>query len=321
MRRRQFLAQTAAALTSYALLAPARAAGPPRVGWLWSGRSSYNPNEVKGFRQGLVDFGYVEGKTILVDYRFGEGSDARMKGLAEELVGLRPDVLVAIGSGVSALRDTGTMIPIVGVTNLLEQHMIESLSHPGGTITGIDFFVANLTAKRLALLKEAMPNLKQVGVFNNPARDQSDFKEAQAAAPALGLVLHHYPVQVIEELKPAIALLKRDGIEAIFVTPAPPLIVYQQEVVKQALDIGIPAVSEQPEFAQYGGLLSYGPSIFAIAQRQAYYVDRILKGAKVADLPAEYPSKLELVVNTKTAKALGLTLPLSLLAQADEVIE
>ena len=321
MRRRQFLAQTAAALTSCAVLAPARAAGPPRVGWLWSGRSSYNPNEVKGFRQGLVDFGYVEGKTILVDYRFGEGSDARMKDLAKELVGLRPDVLVAIGSGVSALRDTGTKIPIVGVTNLLEQHMIESLGHPGGTITGIDFFVANLTAKRLALLKEAMPSLKQVGVFYNPVRDPSDFKEAQAAAPALGLVLHPYPVQLIEELKPAIALLKRDGVDAIFVTPAPPLIVYQQEVVQQALEIGIPAASEQPEFAQYGGLLSYGPSIFAIAQRQAYYVNRILNGANVADLPAEYPSKLELVVNAKTAKALGLTLPLSLLAQADEVIE
>src|SRR5206468_9008050 len=139
------------------------------------------------------EFGYVEGKTILVDYRFGEGSDARMRDLAKELVGLRPDVLVAIGSGVSALRDTGTKIPIVGVTNLLEQHMIESLGHPGGTITGIDFFVANLTAKRLALLKEAMPTLKQVGVF---------YKEAQAAAPALALVLHPYPVQLIDELKP-----------------------------------------------------------------------------------------------------------------------
>jgi len=128
--------------------------------------------------------------------------------------------------------------------------------------------VANLTAKRLALLKEAMPSLKQVGVFYNPVRDPSDFKEAQAAAPALALVLHPYPVQLIDELKPAIALLRGDGVEAIFVTPAPPLIVYQQEVVQQALEIGIPAASEQPEFAQYGGLLSYGPSIFAIAKRQ-----------------------------------------------------
>ena len=127
--------------------------------------------------------------------------------------------------------------------------------------------------------------------------------------------------ELIEELKPAIARLKGDGVEAIFVTPAPPLIVYQQEVVKLALEVKIPAVSEQPEFAEYGGLLSYGPSIFSIAQRQAYYVDRILKGAKAADLPVEYPSKLDLVINAKTAKTLGLTLPLSLLAQADEVIE
>ena len=321
MNRRQFVCLTTAALASRALTARAEASNPPRVGWIWSGRSSYNPNEVKGFRQGLLDLGYVEGQNILVEYRFGEGSDARMKDLAAELVGLRVDVLVAIGSGVSALRDTGTKIPIVGVTDLLDQHMVETLAHPGGNITGIDFFVANLTGKRLALLKEAMPALTQVGVFYNPKRDLIDFTEAQAAAPALGLVLHPYPVQLIEELKPAIAVLKRDGVEAIFVTPAPPLIVYQQEVVQAALDVQIPAVSEQPEFAQYGGLLSYGPSIFAIAQRQAYYVDRILKGANVADLPVEYPSKLELVINAKTAKALGLKLPLSLLAQADEVVE
>ena len=205
MRHRQFLGPVIGAFASRALMASARAAGPPRVGWIWSGRSSYNPNEVKGFRQGLVDLGYVEGQDILVEYRFGEGSDARMADLAEELVGLRLDVLVAIGSGVSALRDTGTKIPIVGVTNLLDQHMVESLRHPGGNITGIDFFVANLTAKRLALLKEAIPTLTQVGVFYNPQRDLIDFTLAQAAAPALGLVLHPYPVQLIEELKPAIA--------------------------------------------------------------------------------------------------------------------
>jgi putative ABC transport system substrate-binding protein len=222
---------------------------------------------------------------------------------------------------VSALRATGTAIPIIAVTDLLDQHMVESLAHPGGTITGIDFFVANLTGKRLALLKEAMPSLGRVGVFFNPKRDQKDFDEAEKAAPALGLALHPYPVELIEELKPAIGRLKADDIEAIFVTPAPPLIVYQQEVVQEALDVGIPAVSEQPEFAQYGGLLSYGPSIFSIAQRQAYYVDRILKGAKAADLPVEYPSRLEMVINTKTAKTLGLKLPLSLLARADEVIE
>jgi putative ABC transport system substrate-binding protein len=321
MRRRQFLGLVAAVLASGCDVAVSYSSTPPRIGWLWSGRSSYNPNEVKGFRQGLRDLGYVEGQNIFVEYRFGEGSDARMKDLAAELVGLHVDVLVAIGSGVYALRDTGTTIPIVGVTDLINGHMVESLAHPGGTITGIDFFVANLTAKRLALLKEAMPALKNVGVFFNPKRDRVDFDEAEKAAPGLGLILHSYPVELIEELKPAIAHLKSDGVEAIFVTPAPPLIVYQQEVVKLALEVKIPAVSEQPEFAEYGGLLSYGPSIFSIAERQAYYVDRILKGAKAADLPVEYPSKLDLAINTKTAKMLGLTLPLSLLAQADEVIE
>jgi putative tryptophan/tyrosine transport system substrate-binding protein len=321
MRRRQFLSLVATALASGPDVVLAQSSTPPRIGWLWSGRSSYNPNEVKGFRQGLRDLGYVEGKNIFVEYRFGEGSEERTNVLAAELVELRVDILVAIGYGVGALHKTGTTIPIIAVTDLVDQHLVESLAHPGGTITGIDFFVANLTAKRLALLKEAMPALKQVGVFFNPKYDNNDFNEAEKAAPALGVVVHPYPVQVIEELKPAIARLRSDGIEAIFVTPAPPLIVYQQEVVELALEVKVPAVSEQPEFAQYGGLLSYGPSIFSIAQRQAYYVDRILKGAKAADLPVESPSKLDLVINSKTAKALGLTLPLSLLAQADEVIE
>jgi putative ABC transport system substrate-binding protein len=321
MRRRQFLGFVAASLTSGLDVALAQSSTPPRIGWLWSGRSSYNPNEVKGFRQGLRDLGYIEGQNIFVEYRFGEGSDARMKDLASELVQLRVNVLVAIGSGVYALRDTGTKIPIIAVTDLVDQHMVESLAHPGGTITGIDVFVANLAAKRLALLKEAMPTLTQVGVLFNPKFNQKDFDEAEKAAPALGLSVHPYPVRLIEELKSAIARLKSDGIEAIFVSSSPPLIVYQQEVVQLALEAKIPAISEQPEFAQYGGLLSYGPSIFSIAQRQAYFVDRILKGAKAADLPVESPSKLDLVINSKTAKALGLTLPLSLLAQADEVIE
>jgi putative ABC transport system substrate-binding protein len=318
MRRRQFLGFVAAALTSGLDVALAQSSTPPRIGWLWSGRSSYNPNEVKGFRQGLRDLGYIEGQNIFVEYRFGEGSDARMKDLASELVQLRVNVLVAIGSGVYALRDTGTKIPIIAVTDLVDQHMVESLAHPGGTITGIDVFVANLAAKRLALLGSA-PTLPSRGVIQSKFNRKISMK--RKAAPALALSVHPYPVRLIEELKSAIARLKSDGIEAIFVSSSPPLIVYQQEVVQLALEAKIPAISEQPEFAQYGGLLSYGPSIFSIAQRQAYFVDRILKGAKAADLPVESPSKLDLVINSKTAKALGLTLPLSLLAQADEVIE
>jgi putative ABC transport system substrate-binding protein len=323
MRRRQFLGFTGAAFASLAPMAFAQASNRPLIGWLWSGRSTNNPNEMKGFQQGLRDLGYVEGQSIFVEYRFGEGSEEGLKDLAAELVRARVDVLVAIGTpSVLALRDTGTTIPIVAVTDLVARHLVESIPHPGGTITGIDFMVKNLTGKRLQLLKEAIPTLTQVGFLYSPKFSVEDLDDAKHAAPTLRLVLHSIPVLLIEEAKPAIARLKRDGVEAILVDPAPPvLIAYQKEIVDLALEFQIPTVSEQPEFAEGGGLLSYGPSIFAVAQRQAHYVDQILKGKKAADLPVEYPTKFELVINLKTAKRLGFAVPESLLVQADKVIE
>jgi putative ABC transport system substrate-binding protein len=327
MRRRQFLGLTAAALASLAPTAFARAANPPHIGWMWPGRSADNPNEVKGFRQGLRDLGYVESQNIFVEYRFGEGNGDRLKDFAAEFVGLRLDVIVLIsGSAAIAVRNTGTTIPIVALTgDLVGDHFIESMRHPGGTITGISFMQgptgANLTGKRLQLLKEAIPSLIKVGFLYNPEVAREDLAEVERVAPKLELALHSAPVKHFEDAKAAIARLKKDGVEAIDVDAAPPLIAYQRETVELALDLRLPTSSEQPEFSEDGGLLSYGPSIFDGAKRQAYFVDRILKGAKPADLPAEAPAKFELDVNLKTAKALGLAIPESMLLRADKVIE
>jgi putative ABC transport system substrate-binding protein len=271
--------------------------------------------------------GYVEGQNIFVEYRFGEGRVDRLDEFAAEFVRLRVDVIVLIsGSALVALRSTGTKIPIVALTgDLVGGHFVESMARPGGTITGISFMQGdsgvNLIGKRLQLLKEAIPTLTQVGFLFNPEVGHNNLAEVVRLAPTLGLVLHASPVLQFEEAKSAIARLKREGVEVLDVDAAPPLIAYQPEIVRLALDLKLPTSSEQPEFAEDGGLLSYGPSIFTAAQRQAYFVDRILKGTKPADLPVEQPAKFELDINLKTAKALGLTVPESLLIQADKVIE
>ena len=225
-----------------------------------------------------------------------------------------------------AVQQTGTKIPVVALSgDLVADHIVSSMSRPGGNITGISFMQgsvgANLTGKRLELLKEAMPGLTQVGFLFSQKFGARNLMEMEQVARTLGITLRSIPVQLIAEAEPAIAEFKREGIEAIIVDADPPLIVYQQMVVALGLKLRLPTVSEQPEFADYGGLLAYGQSIFSAAQRQAYFVDQILRGAKPADLPVEQPAKFEMVVNLKTAKALGLSVPESLLIRADRVIE
>jgi putative ABC transport system substrate-binding protein len=319
--RRQLLGLAAAVVAIRPLAVIARASDMPRIGWLWSGRSANNPNEVKGLRQGLRDLGYIEGKNILIDYRFGEGSEDRMNDLAVELVRLQPDVLVVIGPpALRALIKTGTTIPIVAGTGDLEKY-VTSMARPGGTITGQQDWVGNLSGKRLQLLKEAMPTLQRVGLVTNPQFDTGESRQVEQIAASLGVVLRTFPAGVADEIKPAIVALQKGGNEAMIYDMTPPLFAYQQEVAELALHLKLPTISEQPEFAEEGGLMSYGASVFDSAYREAYFVDRILKGAKPADLPVEHPTKFELFINEKTANAIGLMVPESLLIQADKVIE
>jgi putative ABC transport system substrate-binding protein len=298
-----------------------------RVGWIWAGRSAGNPTEAAGFRQGLKELGYIEGQNIIVDYRFGEGRTDRIADLTAELVQLRPDVLVALGDlTVRAVKSATTTIPVVSMTgDPVGAGLVASLARPGGNITGVSMMqgLEGLTGKRIELLKDALPAATRIALtFNrdNPANVKG-LAQAEEVASRLGLVISASPIRPGDEIEVAIAALSREGVDGVDIEPTLPFTSYPRETGELLLKYRVPAISELRQVAESGGLLSYGPNLFDATRRQAYFVDRILKGAKPADLPVEQASKLELVVNLKTARTLGLTISPAILARTDEVIE
>ena len=313
----------AAPKQSSAQQAPARI---PRVGWVWAGRSAGNPTEAEGFRQGLRELGYIEGENVIVDYRFGEGRTAPVADLVAELVALRPDVLVALGDlTVGKVKGVTATIPVVSMTgDPVGAGLVASLARPGGNITGVSMMkgAEGLTGKRVELLKDAVPAAKRIALIypDNPTSVRS-LAQAKQVASQLSLDIRPFPVGPGDEIEAIIAALSREGIDGADIEPAIPFTDYPLETGKVLLKYRLPAVSELRTIAESGGLLSYGPNLFDTTRRLAYFVDRILKGTKPADLPVEQATKLELVVNMKTAGALGLTIPPVILARADEVIE
>jgi ABC-type uncharacterized transport system substrate-binding protein len=299
----------------------------PRIGWLWHGRSIGNIPELTGFRQGLQDFGYVEGQNIVVDYRFAEGQPDRIAGLAAELIQLRPAVLVAVGSPViRVIKGIAGNTPIVSMSgDPVSAGFVTSFARPGGHITGVSMMqgIGGLTGKRTELLKDALPNAVRIGLIFNPdfLVAAASVAQAQEVAGRRGLVLLQAPVRQFDEIEPAVRTLVRDDVHAVNVEPAYPVVGYQPEIGELLLRERIPAVSELRLLVESGGLISYGPNGFDAARRMAYFVDRILKGAKPADLPVEQASKLELVINMKTARLLDIEVPQILLTRADELIE
>ena len=324
MRRREFIT-----LLGGAAVCPlaARAQQLKRVVWAWVGRPGQNPPEVAGFRQGLKDFGYVEGQNILVEYRYSEGRSERVAEIVAEVIGMRPDVICVLGAPiVAALKNATSTIPIVMATgDPVGAGYVASLPRPGGNITGISLMqgVQGLTAKRLELIKDALPNTIRVGFLHNPdiASAVSGLVDAQRVAGALGFTVRPVVVRRMDEIEAAFAAQAREGIDAMQVETNPPFVAFPDTVGKLLLRHRIAGISEQRTLAESGGLMSYGPNIFDAMRRQGYFVDRILKGANPADLPVEQATKLELVVNMKTARTLGLAVPPTLIARADEVIE
>lgn len=300
----------------------------PRIGWLWQGRSAGNPQEMTGFRQGLKDFGYVEGQNVTVFYRFAEGHNDAIPGLLGELMQLRPDVLVAVGAPVSRLMinavKNATDIPIVSLSSdPVAAGLVASLARPGGRVTGVSMMQGpdGLTGKRIDLLKDALPTATRVGMMFNPEYTLGEIAQAQKVASRRGITLLPSPVRRVDEIEDAITMLARERVDAVDVEPSSPFISYQPEIATLLLQHKIPAVSELRALIEAGGLISYGPSIFDAAKRLAYFVDRILKGAKPADLPVEQATRFEMVVNMKTARLLNIELSPILLARADELIE
>ncbi len=293
----------------------------PRIGILPPAAEASTPLW-EAFRQGLRDLGYVEGQTIVLEYRFAAGQNERLPALATELVHLQVDLLVTNSpAGAQAAKDATETIPIVAATGA--HHVVASLARPGGNITGLTLMAPELGGKRLELLKEALPHVSRVAVLQNAGNPVSpdELREIEAAARVLGLQLHVLAVRHPDELDSVFAAMTREGAEALLMQGDAVFWYHRTRVVALAAQHRLPAVFDAREFADAGGLMTYGASVPDSHRRAAVYVDKILKGTKPADLPVERPMKFEFVINLKTAKALGVTIPPALLFQADEVIQ
>jgi putative ABC transport system substrate-binding protein len=276
------------------------------------------------FRQGLHDLGYVEGQNLILEYR-GAGSADRLPVLAAELIAIKVDVIFAAGSEATrAVRQETTSIPIVMTsTNPVGLGFVASLARPGGNTTGLSLLGPEVSGKRLELLKEMIPGIAKVAVFWNPDDPGAQFslKETQAASELLVIQLQILETRNVDAFDGAFLAANRQGAAAVILLPAPLMSRNAARIANLAMQRRLPTLFFTGDSVKSGGLISYGASIIKIYRRGAYFVDRILKGANPADLPVEQPTKFELAVNLKTAKALGLTVPPSLLARADEVIE
>ncbi len=312
------------------LVAPlASAAQPPaklaRIGVLTLSTASSTPN-AEAFRQGLREHGYVEGQNLAFEYRYAAGRADRLPALAGELVRLKVDVIVT-QSNVAALaaKHATPTIPIVMAIagDPVKAGVVGSLARPGGNVTGLTLMQTELSAKRLQLLKEAAPNIALVAVIWNPIDlPAADFlRETEAAARSLGLKLHAIEARSPAELDTAFKAVADARPSAFFTLPGGMFQDNLRRIIDFAVKRRLPGVFPNREFAEAGGLLSYAPSLAANWRRAAIFVDKILKGVKPAELPIEQPTKLELVINLKTAKALGLTIPQSVLFRADQVIQ
>jgi putative tryptophan/tyrosine transport system substrate-binding protein len=298
-----------------------------RIGWLSAGSRPAGPDpRLDTFQHGLRDLGYVEGQNLRIEHRYAEGSDARLGDLAAELARLPVDVIVAGGSAATRAAQQATRtIPIVMASsgNPVGLGFVASLARPGGNITGMSNFVAELPGKQLELLKEAVPQRTRIAVLTNPASPAHgpEMEYLAVAAKALGVHVHIVGLRRRDELAGAFAAMIREGAEALVVLGEPLLLDRLiSAIVDLAAQYRLPAIYRWRRDVEAGGLMSYGPNQPAIWRRFAYYVDRILQGTPPADLPVEQPTKFELVLNLKTAKALGLTFPPTLLIQADEVM-
>ena len=322
MDRRRFLLTSLAATLAAPIGAGAQQAGKvARIGFLVTSSAGSNPHRLEVFRKGLREHGYVEGKNIVFDYRYAEGNLNRLPDLAAELVALKVDVIVTAGEpGIRAAKRATTIIPIVFPATLdpVAAGLVESLARPGQNVTGLSIVGPELDGKRLELLKEAVPKTSRVAVLFGPAYPP---KEREIAAQALGIQIISLRVREVGDFEPAFATARKKNVDALLTSPSPLLNNVRERIVEFAAKNRLPAMYGGPEFVEAGGLMSYAPSYTDLFHRAATFVSKILKGAKPADLPVEQPTKFELVINLKTAKALGLTIPPSLLARADQVIE
>jgi putative tryptophan/tyrosine transport system substrate-binding protein len=327
MRRKLFGLVFSALL--FALCVSARAQQPtkvPRIGFLIGSSLSANAARIEAFRQGLRELGYVEGKNIVIEYRYADGKADRERELAAELVRLKVDVIVTGGpSSTRAAKEATVTIPIVMANDgdPIRNGFVASLARPGGNITGLSSLAPELSGKRLELLKEIVPKLSRMAVIGNSTEpgNAQNLKETELAAGAFKVQLQYLDVQDSKDIEAAFREARKWRAEAVLVLGSRVFTSKRKQIAELAVKSQLPATYSRPESVEAGGLMTYGPSINDLFRRAATYVDKILKGRKPADLPVEQPKKFEFIVNLKAAKQIGLTIPPNVLARADKVIK
>jgi len=328
MDRRVFVGVAAGALLTSSFAIKAQQAGKvPRVGYLVLNSADSGRHMLTAFRQGLRERGWVEGQSIVIETRFADGKLDQLPALLSELIRLKVDVIVTTSSATAwAARDATQSIPIVmaASANALGEGLVTSLAHPDGNITGMTFLAGpEIAGKQLQLLKEVSPTATRVAVLTNPTnRSHAAFaREVKVAAQSLGAQVQVLEAPSPDQLDSAFVTMTKDHAAALLVLTDSMFVGQRQRIANLAAKSRIPALYSQKEFVVAGGLVSYGPSLLDMFRRAASHVDKILKGAKPGDMPIEQPTNFELVFNLKAAKALGLTVPQSLLLRADEVIQ
>jgi putative ABC transport system substrate-binding protein len=324
--------RTTLILLGLVVFVPERAAhaqqtrGVPRIGWLVPGTAAVYGAFLEEFRLGMRDLGYVEGRTYVIEYRFADGNMDRLPVLAAELAKLRVDVIVTSGApGTFAAKQVTRTIPVVfaAIADPVGSGVVASLARPGENVTGLSVMASDLSGKRLELLHALVPRMSRLAILwdSSNAGMALRVRETQLAAEELGIVLRSVGTRSLDELEAALAELTKQRPDGLLVTAEP----FTRRHMAQILDFSarnrIPTTYEDDSFVDAGGLMSYGPSVLARYRRAAMYVDKILKGADPGSIPVEQPTTFDLVVNLKTARALGLTIPQSLLRRVDRVIE
>jgi putative tryptophan/tyrosine transport system substrate-binding protein len=326
MKRRDFITLLGGAATGWPLPAHTeQPTGVARIGYLGLGSASAMSSRVEALRSGLHDLGWIEGKNLAFDFRWTDNVD-QLPGLATELVRMKVDVIFATSSTlVEAARQATKTIPIVFATHAdpIGTGHVASLPRPGGNITGLSELTTETDAKALEILKEAVPQATRIGILWNPTTPSQipGLQSVKAAGERLGLVLHIVSAATAEDFDVALAAMARENVGGVFVMPAPVTGLLRARLAELGLKYRLPTIFGAKDNVVAGGLMSYGVDRNDLTRRAALYIDKILKGAKPAELPVEQPTKFELVVNLKTASALGIKIPPTLLALADDVIE
>jgi putative ABC transport system substrate-binding protein len=324
LRRREFITLVGGAAATWPLAAGAQQpAKLPTIGVVGSDASVWRP-WTDAFVARLRELGWIEGRTIAIEYRWSQGRTERYAEIAAEFVRLKVDVVVTVGSAVPIVRQATAVIPIVFAVGIdpVGSGLVASLAQPGGNVTGLSIQANELVGKRIELARELVPQLRRLAIMFNIGNVQPvlEMGETQAAARMLGLEVIPLVIQKAEDIPSAVQGLKTRA-DAVYVAVDQLMVANQTTIVTSALRAELPTIFSTRDFVKAGALLSYGPSYTERFRRAADYVDKILRGTKPADIPVEQPTKFELVINLKTARTLGLTVPPALLARADEVIE